>query len=311
MKISKNGFYDLSDDDYFADPCPTPSLSATDAITLLNATPAHAWWNNRRLNPDYEAEESNAFDLGRSFHELMTGQDREVFVIDAKDYRTKAAKEQRDEARSLGLTPLLKHENQLVQHMVRRAREQMRAHGIGDPFEGGENEKALIWREAGVWNRVKPDCLDRENRVIYDLKTCAGLAEPEGWVRTGMPLGIDLRAAMYLAGAKAVFGGEWSYRYVPIEKKPPHCLSVLELSEGILFIGESKLRRAQEIWKLCLSRKKWPGYSDQIAVVEPPAFWIEKWLNRELREEDVRQRTGKDAIEASIDFQRPLEGATP
>lgn len=194
--------------------------------------------------------------------------------------------------------------------MVRLARVQMRAHGIGDPFEGGENEVAMVWQGGGVWNRAMADCLDRENRILYDYKTCAGLAEPEGWVRTAMGHGIDLRAAHYLAGIEAITGQRgWRYRFIVQEKAPPHCLSVIELGAETLDIGRRKLGRAREMWRHCLDAGNWPGFSAEIAQVDPPAFHAEKWLGREIREDEHRKRTGRDVLDAAMRFQAPLEVA--
>ncbi|WP_210526320.1 PD-(D/E)XK nuclease-like domain-containing protein [Rubellimicrobium arenae] len=304
------GLHDISAERYHGDPCERPSLSASLAHLLLSATPRHAWWASGRLNPDYEPEEKAHFDVGSAFHELMTGKGRGIEVIPFKDYKSKAAQERRDEARAIGKVPLLTKQDVEVRRMVTAARWQMRQHGIGDPFEGGENEVTLIWEQDGVMNRLMIDCLDRENRVAYDLKTCAGYAEPEGWVRTAMSHSVDVRAAHYLDGLSRVLGGHWRYRFVPIEKEAPHCLSVLELSEGALFMAQKKIERAREIWRHCLATNSWPAWSAEIAVVDPPAWHESKWLERESREQDFKQRTSQDVLAASIRWQAP-QGVTP
>ena len=299
------GAYEISAERYHSDPCETPALSAGLAATMLEATPLHAFAASQRLNPDFEPEEKTQFDIGSAAHELMTGKGRGIFVVDADDYRTKAAQSARDQARADGYTPLTRMQDVQVRRMVRLGRLQMRAHGIGDPFEGGRNEVTVIWRQDGVMNRIMVDCLDEENRVAYDLKTLAGVADADKWLRRSMDHGVDLRAAHYLDGLKDQFGGEWTYRFILLEKTQPHCLSVAQLSEGPLFMGRKKIRRARAMWGHCLETERWPGFSSEIAVVEPPPFYESRWLERESYETEHKRRTGKDILAAAMNWQAP------
>ena len=298
-------YYDLPAERYHSDPTAEPSLSAGLATTLIHATPAHAFAESRRLNPDWEPDDKTQFDIGSAAHEVLTGKGRGIWVVDADDYKTKAAQAERDQARMDGYTPLTRIQAKQVDRMIKVARVQMQAHGIGNPFASGKNEVTLIWEADGITKRCMVDCLDVERRVAYDYKTAAGLAEPEGWVRTSMNHGCDIRAAHYLEGLTAVLGGEWSYRFIPQEKKQPHCLSVIQLSEAALFIGRKKARRAAEMWRQCLSSGVWPGFSTEIAVVDPPAFWEAKWLERESYEADFKRRTGADILTTAMKWQAP------
>jgi hypothetical protein len=299
------GVHDISAERYHADPCERPALSAGLAAKMLDATPLHAFAASPRLNPDFEPDEKTAFDIGSAAHELMTGKGRGIKVIDADDYRAKAAQVARDEARAEGFTPLTRPQDAQVRRMIRCARVQMRAHGIGDPFDGGRNEVTLIWEQDGVMNRIMVDSIDEKNRVAYDLKTVAGVADPDRWLRRSMDHGVDLRAAHYLDGLKACFGGEWTYRFILLEKEQPHCLSVAQMSEATLYMGRKKIRRARQMWGHCLATGEWPGFSAEIAVVDPPAFYETRWLERESYEADHKRRTGKDIIEAAMNWQAP------
>jgi hypothetical protein len=167
----------------------------------------------------------------------------------------------------------------------------------------------LIWEQGGVLNRAMVDCLDEVNRVAYDLKTLAGVADPDQWLRRSMDHGIDLRAAHYLDGLRATMGGDWTYRFVLLEKEQPHCLSVAQFSDGSLFMGRKKIARAREIWGECVRSNVWPGFSAEIAVIEPAPFWETKWLERESYEQDHKSRTGKDIIHAAMKWQAPESAA--
>ena len=68
--IDRPGIYELSAEEYHADPCPTPSLSSSIARTLLASSPHHAWWEHPRFNPGRVREEDEKFDLGTAAHAL-------------------------------------------------------------------------------------------------------------------------------------------------------------------------------------------------------------------------------------------------
>lgn len=289
---------------------PEPALSAGTGHTLTSKTPLHAWAGSARLNPDHEAENKTTFDLGKTAHALLTGEAHKVRVIDADDWRTKAAKEERDAAYEKGETPLLKADHARVLKMVRAVREQMRATGIGDPFEAGVCEASLFWKAEGVWHRCRPDAIvtneGRAGGVIYDLKTTAEAADPVAWVKRAYAFGIDLRAALYIDGMKALFGGEWLYRFIPIEKAEPHALSVLELDEDALLIGRKKLAEARRVWRECLDAGKWPAWPSRVMIVSAPIWEERKWLEREERNEALRAMNPSGTlIDAAIQWQGP------
>src|SRR5262245_50563917 len=77
--IDGPGIYDIPLAEYLADPCPAPSLSASIAHILLSQSPRHAWEAHPRLNPHYEPEEAEAFDLGTAAHAYLL-EGAEVFV---------------------------------------------------------------------------------------------------------------------------------------------------------------------------------------------------------------------------------------
>ena len=47
-------YYDMTTDEYHADPCPEPSLSASIAETIWRESPNHARNEHPRLNPNFE-----------------------------------------------------------------------------------------------------------------------------------------------------------------------------------------------------------------------------------------------------------------
>ena len=97
--ITAPGIYtDFPVDQYRADPCPQPSLTQSIAKVILDHSPLHAWHAHPRLNPRFVQDEEKKFDIGNTAHALLIGRGKSIAVIDADDWRTKAAKEAREAA---------------------------------------------------------------------------------------------------------------------------------------------------------------------------------------------------------------------
>ena len=123
--IDGNGIHDVSESEYHRDPAPEPSLSSSLAKLILTRSPLHAWTQSPRLNPDFRPIEKDAFDLGRAFHTMMLGKGAPIEVVDAENWATKAAKEQRELIRLTGRTPMLAAQYEAVETMVDAARHQL------------------------------------------------------------------------------------------------------------------------------------------------------------------------------------------
>lgn len=275
----------VSAQEYHADPCDTPSLSASVAHILCTSSPAHARMAHPRLNPDYRPKEAAHFDLGTSAHALLLEGRNAVAVIDADDWRTKAAKEARDAARDAGLVPLLEAQWRDVRDMAESARDQL-ADVDAQPglFITGKPEQPIAWQEDGVQCRSLIDWLHDDHRAIDDYKTTSRSANPEQWTRSLFSFGGDIQAAFYRRGVKAVFGREPDFRFVVQETYPPYALSVISVGPDVLLMADKKIDYALAVWKRCLEDDHWPGYPQRVCYAELPAWEEYRWLERETRE---------------------------
>lgn len=300
------GIYDLTDEEYFADPCPLPSLTAGIAKTLLQGTPMHAADEHPKLAlpdmpPKEEEEDAGRFDIGKSSHALLTGKGAEIYEVDAKSWSTKAAKEARDAGRAAGMTPLLIEQADRVRRMVELAKSQL-IEGVGyNPFDNPENnELTMIWKDAEVWCRAKADCLDLDHRICWDFKSTMGYADPQPWAsaqdRSNM---IAMRAAHYLHGLHKLIGPGWRYRFVVQETKRPFCLSVVELPAVWLLTGEDQRATATKHWDHCLRTGKWKGWMKGVVVVDEPSWNEPNWTERR------DNRPTEAALELSRQSQAP------
>lgn len=307
------GLHDIPPEAYHADPAPEPSLSSSIAKLLINRSPRHAFLAQPRLNPDYEPERKQIFDIGSAAHACMLNSDEAYRIIDADSYRTKAAQLARDKAYEEGVIPLLPQQFEHVQAIVRAGRAQLARHrDAADAFLAGDPERTLIWKEGtgddAVWCRCRLDWLPDQGTVFHDFKSTTD-ASPDVWQRRCFDLGADIQAAFYLRGIKAVLGiPHAEFRFVVQEVEPPYALSVIALMPSALKMADSKVAAAIELWRRCLKSNTWPGYASRTAFIDAPPWTEKRWLEAESRAELARQ-DGEDLFQTMIDWQSPLEAA--
>lgn len=268
---------------YHADPCPEPSLSASIAWALINRSPAHARIKHPRLNPDFVPEEKAIFDLGSAAHHMVLRQAfwrEEIVQIDAPDWRAKAAREKRDEAREAGLVPILTGQYEALERMVAILESHPQARNA---FREGTPEVTLVWydEDTGVWCRIRPDWQPRAPDLPWpDYKTTAD-AKPEMWDRRfAADHGGLLRAAFYEEGIRRCCDvADPTLFYVVQETAPPHAIviRVVESDSTAMEIGRRMMHQAMAEFARCLEFGIWPSY-DLVGALQAPKFMEMKWL---------------------------------
>ncbi len=308
--IDKPGIYDLSAAAYHADPCPEPSFSRSIGKLLLTRSPRHAWYAHPRLNPDWQPEDDTKFDVGTAAHDVLLRGDDTIEVINADDYRTKAAKQARDAAKANDRLPVLAPRWPHVQGMVRAARAQLSQHrDAKGAFTNGKPEMTMVWCEGGTWCRARLDWLPNKGPFFDDYKTSVN-ASPDAWSeRACYETGADIQAAFYRRGIRALkLAVDPVFRFAVQEVDPPYCLSVCQLTPAALDMAERKVEAALEHWRWCVQESSWPGYPAQTCYVDPPPWQERRWLEREGREEIARDQ-GVDLKKLLLDWQAPITPA--
>lgn len=269
--ITVAGVYDIPADVYHADPVEGGSLSSSGARKLL---PPHcpAIYRHERDNPPTTTK---AFDLGHAAHKLVLGVGPELVRIDADKWLTDKVKAEVAEVRAGGNVPLKPDEYDTVQMMAAA----LRAHPYaGRLFQQGRAEQALIWtdRESGIWRRALLDWLpDRGpgRMIIPDYKTCRS-ADPETLQRSMWDYGYHQQAAWYLDGVRTLGLGDGTAVFVFVfqEKTPPYLVTVAQPSAFAVTVGRGLNRGAIEIYRACTESGRWPGYTDDVAVIPLPPY---------------------------------------
>jgi hypothetical protein len=278
--IAEPGVYDIPAEDYHADPIPGGSLSSSGARKLLPPS-CPALFKYEQDNPQPHRK---TFDFGHAAHGEVLGTGPELVVVDAKDWKTKAAQEKRDEAHARGAVPLLPADYERVQAMAAALRRHPMAHRLLNPGRG-RAEQTLIWRDepTGVWRRALVDWLPElgTGRPLFvDYKTTQS-AEPKAIGKTVHNYGYGHQGAWYLDGAIALgYPAETAFVFIFQEKTPPYLITIAQVDETALNIARARNRQAIEIYRDCRETGVWPGYADDVVHITLPA-WAER---RELEE---------------------------
>lgn len=276
------------------------SLSASIAHILLSRSPLHARWQHPRLSPAWEPRHKREYDLGSAAHAMLVeNQSGGLVVINARDYRSKAAAEQRDAAYAAWRTPVLATDIGRLEAMVSVARAAIDAcPDLADVPRGTLlPERTIAWREGEAMCRCRPDWITPDRTVTLSYKT-TGNAEPDTFARIMVGSGYDLQAAFECAALQALTGEMPRYVWIAQETEPPYACSLLGLSPMMADLGARKLARAVEIWGECLRTGVWPSYPDRIAYIDPPEWAIYRWGEKEQAE---------GPPPAAIDDGRPLD----
>lgn len=277
LQITEPGVYDIPAEIYHADPVPGGSLSASGAKMLLPPSCPALF----RYRMDHQQPYRPEFAIGHAAHKEVLGTGPDLAVIDADDWRTKAAREERDEAHAAGLVPLLAGEYEQVQAMAAVIRQHPIASVLFDPARGGKAEQAMFWRdrETGLMRRALVDWLPASTGtgrlIVADYKTCVS-AEPTAISKAVANYGYLQQDDWYRDGVLSLgLAEQAAFVFVFQEKTAPYLVTVVELDRDAQMWGDALNRRAIEIYRHCMETGRWPGYSDEVVLTSLPV-WAER-----------------------------------
>ena len=308
------GQYDLPEKLYHADPCPVPSASRSFLRTMFNQSPRHAWHEHPRLNPFIEPVNKRAFDKGSAMHKLVLGSNAELHVIDAANFRTKAAQEAKQFAYDNDLIPILATEYEEFEVMKEACFAQLQNHPEAcEAFSIGKSEQTLIWEygeEDPVYCRAMLDKLPPGGNVVHDYKTTGQSAHADDFIKSIFNLGYDLQSAYYSDGLTAICDMEnIHFRFVVQEIKPPYAVNVIELAPAALELAHARIRHGLEQFQWCMKNNRWPGYPAEISYVDAPIWYERRFEDDKVRHEIAREQ-GEDLKDMMLDWQAPHKEAT-
>jgi hypothetical protein len=279
------GFHtDVPADEYHADPAAEPSLSAHSAAVLLSRSPEHAYITHPRLGACTPIVAPKEFMVvGDIIHSFLLGGGKDIAIIDADTYQTKAAKQERDDAIKAGKVPVKRaaYEN------AKAAAGEIRKVLPVDFAQARATEATCIWKSGGVHCRARLDSLFQDGHWdVYDLKTCDN-ARVSAAARNLIGRGNHIQAASNIDGIETLFpeaAGRVRFFDLFVETEAPYGVIVVEVAGAMLEYGQRQWRRAKGVWERCLGTKTWPGYSKEPIRVEPPSWMLSDEMDAAIAE---------------------------
>lgn len=312
-RITKPGAYLMAAETYFADPCPEPSLTQSIAKVLIDHSPLHAKQEHPRLTPP-EEQDGEKYDkakaIGNAAHLLMLGRGKSLAIFEADSWRMKDAQSFRDKAFEGGREPILVEHYEEAARIVKAARDQIDAVQWHDAFQDGAGEVVLAWEESGVWFRTMIDWITPDFRTIYDYKTGGQSFAPHMVGGKAVNDGWEIQAAMQERGLNRLDpkgAGRRLHRFIGQENWKPYALLNIELTEYHLTMGRKKLDVAIDLWRMCITANKWPGYPARVVRPEYPPYAETAWLAREVDYAEAGIGNGTEARFAAEELYKPAE----
>ncbi len=296
MKITEPGIYDMPLAEYIGQPCDGPCIGSSDAQTLTTKTPAHlkAEWAKERTR-------ERRADIGTAIHALILEPFRAeslVQVIDAKDFKTNAAKEEADAAMAAGKAPVLKADY----FAAKRAADAV----LSDPdarryLSNGQAEQSYFARDAksGIWVKARPDYITHKG-AMADIKTVGSCDEEfikrriyeGGWYQQA-----PWHAHVYeRVKRKAIT----DYVWICVEQDEPHAVLVFRPLETALMHGADKNAKALALFAKCVVEDSWPAYGRGVREVGLPDYAYYRLEAEGAREEEAAMRAAKYARELGV-----------
>jgi PDDEXK-like domain of unknown function (DUF3799) len=278
--ITEPGPYDLTDEEYHADPVVGGSISSSGARTLLPVGPRpgspalYQYEREHRRQRDY-------YDFGHLVHTLLLGTGAEIVEVKADDWKTKRAQDARKKIRAEGRVPVLTAQLLVAHEMVLA----VLAHPVVGPLfvRPGLAETSYVARdpETKVMCRARVDWMphvtDDARLLVVDYKTAVN-ASPSGFQRIMWEHGYHMQGPWYcdvLSWLERNHGLEPQFILVAQEKTPPYLVSYGWPSARAIEWGRVLNRKARDVYRQCVEADDWPGYGDEAQEWDIPG-----WLDR-------------------------------
>jgi len=259
-----------------------PHLSVSISKLLLDRSPLHAWYAHPKLGAGPSVG-SDAKERGSIIHKLWLGKGAESAIINHTDYRTNAAKAERDAAVYAGQIPIKIADYAEIASAAETLRSRLMDLGYDLQQPGALVEQAIEWDEAGEHSPIRCkamfDWVNVASGLILDVKSIDNACE-ESAQRSAFRYCYHMQSAGYcsalnaLRAANGVSGSDAGMTYLFCELQPPYGGPPARMSGAFQEIGAPKWPADVRRWEECLHSGEFPGYSRDGAPVrlEPPGW---------------------------------------
>ena len=262
----ENGLFDITDEDYFAD----PALNNSYLWRLINKTPAHA---------QIPMPKTDALTIGTATHMaiLQPNIATQKIVCGPDTRRGKAWTEAKKEAEENEQILLTKSDFVTCMEMRDSIyRNPAAAHLLTQ--KGTKYEQSAFFEINGNKCKCKVDA--SVNDTIIDLKTSAD-ASPSAFVQSVAKFGYHQQSAFYKYGyGQASNKTIAHFIFVVVEKTPPFASAIYELDAVSEKEGWASANSAIDLHNHCVETMNFNGYSAEKIMLTLPT-WAYVHTNRD------------------------------
>lgn len=265
---------DLPEEDYHA----RRELSATGVKQLVKSAADFDLWRSTPEKPKH------AFDVGTAMHAKVLGVGAGIVAYPPEHLtpsgnvsEKQATKDWAAEQRALGFVPVSPDDAARVDAMAEAVlRKGTQSRKILD--QDADREASVFNRdpETGVEIRARFDFLPRDNgkrRIAADLKKVRS-ATKRGFAFEVRDWRYDVQEPHYLHTWDTDGDDSLEFVFIGVEEKAPHHVIVGVLNEDFKKYGREEAARARRLYAACMASGVWPGYPDEIQLIEPPMSYI-------------------------------------
>lgn len=138
-------------------------------------------------------------------------------------------------------------------------------------LEGARFEVPLAWEEAGF--KFETSGIDILNgAVLAELKTTTNV-EPEKLKRHALQMLYHCQLELYRGALESTGQRIERVSILAVETTPPHVVTVLDLTPGLLAFARKNIVQWTERLKVCLSDDHWPGYLQRAETFDVPLWY--------------------------------------
>ncbi len=130
--------------------------------------------------------------------------------------------------------------------------------------------------EYGILVKIRLDYINKAQPVIIDLKSCRD-ARKFPFRASAFTHGYDLQAYMGLYGVTQITGEAHSeFKFIAIESEGYHGLKIYRADDEMLATGYKKYHESMTLYKDCLGKDEWHGYSSECEDLGSPDYAKER-----------------------------------
>ena len=256
---------------------PTRALTYSGIKILVTETPENF------IAP--RTKKSEAMNFGSIVHALALDKGDKFQISPYSDYKTKDAREWRDEVIEQGDIPIKPADYAEAADMAKVIKRKIHVALDGAKYQ---TEVPFFWQEGETWCSGMADVWCEERSMVIDPKVTSRIHGEiarahiynQGW---------HLQSAWYRRGLEAIMperAGRLVFANLLISPDEPYTSRLISVSEAWRHIGERECLRALRLFDQCMATDTWPGYPQEVEVLDAPVWAAMRAMDAEAQEDN-------------------------